>query len=517
MGSKRKLSIPLPIFGLDYSKPGEYVASQATTNGKNIRIRKSTIEKRPGTESAGDGLGERIQELAELDTGSAFYFTRIGPTKFEEFNKTTLAWSSRAHAALTGITSDQVSYAFPILSGTRIMVYTNGRDAIRKYVGGVNDAVLGGSPPLAKFVLFFGDILLLLNVTDGGDRFPWRVQWSDTGNPEEYDQLTTNAGAADLLEDSGEITGGGLLSQFVTIHKENAIYVGQLTNTASVIRFERRETGAGAVAHRTIQSLPTGEQFFLARDGFRLFNGMTAPLIESPINDEIRETLNPTYAFKSWAKVIKELDEVWCGVVIGSDTEPKAIYKYNYATRQVHKDERENITAVGEYKNTVGQVAWDDLPYTWNSWIGPWNSLSLSSLNPVYVFGFSDGTVTKQNAGSSDNGEAIVAEWDSKDYTSVDYQLDPNILMRWQGAHFWTKGSGTAEVSYSTDGGSSWSSAGTITLTSDYPNDYSPHAVYFDTLSTRCRLRVNHSSDNETFSMKQFSLVAVPREAVFTG
>jgi hypothetical protein len=517
MATKRKLSVPLPIFGLDFSKPGEYVASQATTNGKNIRIRKATIEKRPGTESAGTSLGERIQELAELDTGSAYFFTRIGPTKFEEFNKTTLAWTNRANTALTGGVADQVSYAFPLISGTRIMVYTNGVDAIRKYTGGGNDATLGGSPPLAKYVIFFNNLLLLLNVTDSGNRFPWRVQWSDIGDPEEYDALTTNAGAADLLEDSGDITGGGILSQFVTIHKENAIYIGQATNTADVLRFERRETGAGAVAHRTIQSLPTGEQFFLGRDGFRLFNGMTAPLLESPVNDEIRETMNPTYAYKSWSKVIKELDEVWCGVVIGSDTEPSTIYKYNYATRQVHKDERTNITAVGEYKNTVGQIAWNDLPYTWDSWVGPWNSLALASLNPVYVFGFSSGAVTKQNAGSSDNGTAIDAEWDSKDFSSVDYQMDPNLLMRWQGAHVWAKGSGTAEIFYSIDGGSSWSSAGTITLTSDYPNDYAPQVVYFDALSTRCRIRLEHNTDAQTFAMKQFSLVAVPREAVFTG
>jgi hypothetical protein len=257
------------------------------------------------------------------------------------------------------------------------------------------------------------------------------------------------------------------------------------------------------------------EQIFLARDGIRVFNGISAPLVESPINDELRDYLNPTYAFKSFSKIVKELDEVQIAVPIGSDEEPSTIYRFNYVTRQIHKDTRSSLTAIGEYKNTSGQMSWDALPHTWDSWVGPWDSIALSDLNPVYVYGFSTGDVTKQNTGSTDSGTAIDAEWDSKDFSAIDYQAPAEMLMRWQGARFIAKGSGTAEVFYSIDSGSSWSSAGTITLSDDFPTDYAPQVVYFDTVSTRCRLRITHNGNNQTFAMKQFVIVAVPREGGF--
>lgn len=495
---------------MDVSQPGEYIASRATKRSLNLQIHRSLIEKRPGTAELGTSLGERVQYMAELDTGANTYFTRIGLTKFEELNKATLVWSDRAHAPLTGVVSDQISVAFPLLSGARVMVYTNGRDAIRKYIGGVNDAVLGGSPPLAKILIYYAGYLILMNITVGGNRFPWRVDWSDTGDIEQYS--TGSAGSANLLEDSGDITGGGNWGQYFTVHKENAIYLAAQTNTSQVFRFERKETGAGAIAHRTVVSIPSGEQIFLSRDGLRLFNGISAPLIESPINDELRDYLNPEMAYKSWGKLIKELDEIHIGVPIGSDEEPTTIYKFNYRTRQVHKDIRANITAVGEYRNTIGQIAWDDLPTTWDGWVGPWDSVSLASLNPIHTFGFSDGSTTYQDTGSSDVGEAISGEWDSRDHTSVDLEREHDLFVRWQEIRLWAKGSGTVTVYYTLDGGVTYMTAGTISLSSEFPSDYSPQVVWLDAVSTRFGIRLVHDGNNQTFIMKNYAVVGVPRE-----
>jgi hypothetical protein len=259
-------------------------------------------------------------------------------------------------------------------------------------------------------------------------------------------------------------------------------------------------------------TLPTGEQIFLARDGLRLFNGISASLIDAPINDEIRDYMNPLYAFKSWAKIVREYDEVWIGIPIGNDTEPSTIYKFNYVTRQIHKDYRTDLLSVADYKNTIGQVAWDDLPSTWDAWVGPWNDIVLASLNRIIVFGTSGGVTTRQNSGSSDNGVAISGEWESKDFTSEDYGLDAGYLMNWQELEFWIKGSGTMKVYYSKDGGISYQYAGAITLSSYYPGDTSPQILYIDDVSAMFRLKLVHDEDNKTFTMKNFAIVAVQRE-----
>lgn len=510
MSRRTKLLTPAPTLGIDTSQPGEYVAARASTYARNVRMRRSIIEKRPGVTSLGDSLAERVQYLGELNDGLTTHFYRIGLTKFQELNKTTLAWTSRASAALTGGVTDQISVAYPLLSGARILTYTNGKDAIRKWTGSGNDAVLGGSPPLAKYLIAYGGYLILLNVTSSGNKYPWRVQWCDTGLTETW--TGGNSGSQELLEDSNDITGGGYFGQYFTVHKENAIYIGYLTQSSTVFRFERRDTGAGTISHKTIQSLPTGEQAFLARDGIRVFNGTNAPLIESPIADDIRDYLNPEMSYKAWSKVVRELDEYWCGLPSGSDEEPDTIYKFNYVTRQCHIDKRANVCAVGEYLNTVGQISWDEQTTTWDGAVGSWDDIRLATLNPILCFGDSSGVTTSQDNGSSDNGTAIDANWDSKDYTSVDYQLPDSMLMEWQGAHVWARGSGTLSVYYSLDGGSSFLSAGTITLASDYPADVSPQVVYFHGLSGRCRLRFRHSTNAQRFDLKQFSLWAISRE-----
>lgn len=510
MARRLKLLEPLPVLGIDTSKPGEYVASRASTGSQNVRVKRSLIQTRQGTEALGASLGERVQSIAELDTGSGTFFVRFGLTKVELLNKTTLAWTSIANAPLSGAISDQISIAFPLLSGVRIMVFTNGVDAIRKYTGAGNDAALGGSPPKAKFVLFYGGYLLLFHITDGGNVFPWRVQWPDTGAPETWG--SGNAGSAELLEDSADITGAGYFGQYFTVHKENAIYVGYLTQSSGVFNFERRETGAGTIANKTIQSLPTGEQIFLARDGLRIFNGNTAPLIESPIVDEIRDYLNPAYAYKAWSKVVKENDEYHVGIALGSQTEPETVFKFNYVTRQLHKDLRSGATACSEYLNTVGQRTWDEIGNSWDSDTGHWNDIALASLNPVTVFGFSDGATTRQNSSSSDVGEPIDSFWDARDFSAKDYGLPENLLMEWQGVQLWCKGNGTLEVLYSTDGGLGWNTVDSITLASEFPDDFAPQVVYFHVVSMRLRIRLRNRNDAEQFAMKQFAPIAVSRE-----
>jgi len=506
----RKVSklTPLPILGIDVSASGEFIAARATTFSQNVRIKRSNITKRSGTSMLGASLGERVQYLTELDNGTTRHFMRIGLTKFEELNKATLAWTSKAGAVLTGTISDQISVAFPLLSGTRILAYTNGKDAIRKYTGTGTDDNLGGTPPLAKYLIYYGGYLLLLNVTDGGNAYPWRTQWSDTGDPEQW--ATGNAGSNDLLEDSGEITGAGYFGQYFTVHKDNAIYVGYLSNTSAVFRFERKETGAGTIAHKTILTLPTGEQIFLARDGFRIFNGITAPLIDSPIVDELRDTINPANAYKSWGEVVRDLDEAWIAVPIGSDTEPSTIYKFNYVTRQIHKDLRLNVTACSEYLNTDDKT-WDDMTHSWDSDTTVWNSSDLLSLSPAVIFGFSTGVMTRQNSSSSDVSDSIDAQWDSKDFTALDIDTAEGTPMEWQEFQLWGKGTGTVEGFYSTDGGVTWVSFATLTLSSEYPSDFSPQVGYFHVISSRIRIRIKNNVLAETFSIKQFKLWAVAR------
>lgn len=506
-----KLNIPLPIKGLTVDRPGEFVDSRAATAISNMEVNRSVLRKRCGTSALGATLGERVMRMFELRVGPATRLFRIGLTKVEVYDKGTNTWGSVTATALTGTAADMFDYTFPILLGDKIAVYTNGIDAIRKCSVTGNDAALGGTPPLAKFVQAFGPYLVLANVVDTGEDYYSRVQWCDTGDPENWS--TGNAGIADLLEDSEEITGLGVFGNFLTIHKPNSIYVGQLVTTANVFRFDRKATGVGAVSGATIQNIPSGEQIFLASDGIHLFNGITAPLIDSPIQDELREEMNPEFLNRAQSVFVEELDEYWVSVPIGSSEEPDTVYKYNWRTQQIFKDTRANLTAMTTYINTA-DLTWDDLASAWDSSSDRWNSNSLATLNPVVAFGDSSGVTTRRNTSlSNDVAAAISGNWDTKDFTATDFGLpDMDVMMRWMGLEVWAKGAAMS-VYYSLDGGTSWTLAKTLTLDSDYPDDDAPINVYFDVVKSRIRFRFENATAGETFTLLKYQIEAVKREA----
>lgn len=506
-----KLNIPLPSKGLVVDRPAEFVDERSAYNIKNMEFNRSIIRKRPGTDNLGSSLGERVQRVFELQVGDSTRLFRIGLTKVEVYNKSTMVWSSVASAVLTGGVADQVAYTFPLYNAEKVAVFTNGADAIRRCGVSGNDAVLGGSPPLARFVQSFGPYLLIAYVIDSGTNYYSRVQWCDTGDIENWS--TGNAGSIDLLEDPEDITGMGVFSNFATIHKTNSIYTAQLVSTSDVFRFDRRATGVGAVAGATIQNIPSGEQIFLGSDGIHLFNGITAPLIDSPVQDELREEMNPTYLYKAQSVYVKELDEYWVNVPIGSQTEPETVYKYNWRTGQIYKDARSNLTTMSYFLNTAEET-WNDQLLTWDAATARWNSSTNMSLNPVIILGDSSGnTYQRTSAASNDDGTAIEAIWDTKDFTSQDVgSPDMDRIVRWTGLEVWALG-GEVKVYYSTDGGDSWVLAATLTLASDYPGDDAPLNVYFDVVSSRIRFRFYNNDADESFTLKKYQIEANLREA----
>jgi hypothetical protein len=505
-----KLNIPLPSKGLMIDRPAEYIDSRSAANIKNMETNRGIIRKRIGSISLGASLNERVMRLFELQVGGLTRLIRIGLTKVEVLNKTTGVWSSITSTPLTGAKSDIVNFAFPLLSGQKIAVYTNGLDPIRKVSIAGMDSSLGGSPPKAKFIQAFGPYLVLGYINDGATYYS-RIQWCDTGSPEVWSG--GNAGSIDLLDDPEDMTGMGLMGSYLTVHKSNSIYLGQLVSTSDVMRFDRRATGVGAIAGATIQQLPSGQQIFLGSEGIHVFDGSTAPLIDSPIQDEIRELMNPIYAYKSQGIVVRELDEYWVNIAIEDQTEPETLYKYNWRTGQIYKDYRSNLTAMGIFLNSSGAFNWDDIVGTWNASLLRWsNELSLV-LNPVVIFGDSSGNTQNRTSQTyDDNMVAYESIWETKDFVGEDYGIsDIDVMLRWKGIQLWAKGD-TVSSYYSIDSGTTWTAIKTSTLTDDYPGDDVPEILYFDVVSSKIRFKFVNSTSEEVFSIKKYQIDASRRE-----
>lgn len=505
-----RLSIAIPSSGLVIDKPGEYIDDRSITNCQNVEIIRNIVQKRKGGDALGVTLGERILGQGELETGLDTFFVRVGLTKAQVINKSTMAWTDIDNVALTASAEEQVYFAYPLISANRVMVYTNGVDAIRKYTGTGNDANLGGTPPKCRYLIDFKGYLVLAYVIDSGTTYFTRVQWSDSGNPEAWSG--GNTGSVNLLEDSLEITGISRFGDFLAVHKESAIYLGQLVTSSEVFRFTRKETGAGAIAQGSIQNLPDGTQIFLARDGLRLFNGVSSSLIQSSIIDELRDSVNPQWVKRATSVLVKDLDEYWIGIPIGSQEEPETVYKYNYRTGQVYKDDRPGLMSLALYRR-VSQDAWDDDSESWDSDTTRWDSTVDLALHKQVALGYDDGISILRSSSANDNDVAIDSIWDTKDFNASD--IDPNLdvgnLIRWKGLQVWAKGSSITAY-YSTDSGSTWNSIGSLTLSSDYPDDDDDNNLYFDVLSSKIRFRFRNNTAGSTWALKQYVINYALRE-----
>jgi hypothetical protein len=503
--ANNKKPVILPVLGLDPSQPAEYIDDRSTPNCKNISIDRYTIQKRPGTIQLGESSGERILAYKELYTDGANNLLRIGMTTVHSMNYASGEWTDRASAALTADATYRVDTALPMLSSARILVLTNGKDAIRKWAGGdSDDAVLVGTPPIAKYCIDYATYLVLANVTDTGTNYPMRVQWSDTGLPETW--TGGNSGSRDLTEDGEDITGLSLYGNYIAVHKETAIYLGYLTSSSLIFDFERKNTGVGTICFATIQNLPNGEQAFLARDGIHTFNGISAPLISAPIMDELRETINPEYTYKCWSVVVEEKNEYWVGVPTGDQDEPETVYKYNYLTGACHRDLRTGVTAVGKFTSNL-QLTWADQVGTWQQSVGKWDDTTVTKLFKPVVFGTSAGISSKRADATNDISTAIDSFWESKDYQSADI----GRICRWQKMELWAKGN-TVKIEYSIDSGTTWTTIETSVLSTDYPSDTSPDNLYFDVVSSKIRFRFSNNTLNEQFTLKQFIIWYSERE-----
>lgn len=505
--AKNSTTFISPSLGIDSSIPATYIDPRSSPRHKNVQVWKALIEKRRGGALYGATLAERVLSVGSFIRESAQSRFRVGPTKFQGWDGS--AWQNRAHAALTGNDTHIVDWAVPELAGKKILVYTNYIDAPRKWTGTGNDALLGGSPPKCRYFINYQGYLLALNTEETGTAYPSRVRWPEAGNIEGW--ASGDYGVKDLLDDAKEITGGENFGRYAAVHKETAIYLGYLTGTSSTIRFERREA-QGTAAGNTILNLPDGSQAYVSKTGIRLFNGVNAPLIQSPVNEELRETMNPEYIYRSFGLLMEHIDEAWFWVPIGSSQNPDTIFKYNFITRQIYKDERSGATAAGLHEIT-DQESWDEDPDSWDSDPTAWNSLTSQALAPRAIIGYSGGVTLERTDTPDDNGVAVDSEWETKDYTAADLGYDDpeGMEIEWQGIEMIIKGT-AIDVYYSLDQGTTFTLIGRKTLTSSWPTYRAPIISYFRAFNATCRFKFKNNIIGGSFAIKQIRPIAVQRE-----
>lgn len=535
-----RLNIPLPNKGVNIDVPGEFLDPREATFAKNGASVAGEIMKRYGIVlSDANPILMRVMNFAQLVKSPNVYLLRFDLRNVMQYNQSTNEWSMINIPQSTGDASDPFSFAYPHIGGERVIVYTNGIDPMYYWTGSSVPVVLSVTAPRAKYIMQFGDYLLAANQATSG--FPYRLQWTDTGDPTAWTPNVGNARVKDFIDDGRDITGLGRFGNFATVHKESCIYIGYPVTTTDVIRWERRETGVGTVANGTICNLPTGDQIYLARDGIRTFNGTSSSLIPVSLNRELRRTLNAQHLNRAQAIVVPDREEYWCAVATGASDNIEKVYKWNWRDNTFWMDERPDLSAMSLYTSTT-QLTIDELVGTTDHLNFRLDDVFFNSLTPTPIFGFYTGKTAKESAGTySDQVRPFVADdddvfggggdpdpaetaisatepiihfvFDTKDFTAQDFQNpDMGTLMRFSAMQVWAAGGGDLAVSYSIDSGMTWTLAETITTPQEYPSDDAPLYAYFDFVSSKARFRFENNVADEFVKLKKFVPEASGRE-----
>jgi hypothetical protein len=341
-------------------------------------------------------------------------------------------------------------------------VATNNTDPVIVFKGGSNTSwaellqTVGGVSFRAKFLVEFKSHLLFLDTTEGGSRYPQRVRWSNTADPDNID--TGNASFNDISGTdwiSGAVKFRGDL---LGIIKEDSIWICWATGDSSIFDFERKVSGQGCPAPRTIKVI-NGDIVFLGREDVYIFDGITLSPLGTTSDDpqstkvrrELVEQINYEQVARAFALIREQEKEYWI-LIPTSGTYPDTAFVFNYELGSWSKFTfNDYITGHGFYQ-LDSSVTYDDLTGTFDSQTWRYGDRSLGVSSPNLLLGDNAGNVYEYSSlVAEEDGTVLNKQFDTKDFNFTNI----GRAMRINRMDVSYTGSGM-DVYYSTDKGTNW-------------------------------------------------------------
>jgi len=488
----------LPVEGVDYSIPATFV-NDRTGFVQNMSYYKGEMRKRVGKTRLGGQVADasRIMGLGKLELSTSKHLVRASKTKFERFNTSISAWVSIASTDFSG--GDDDFFHFTTVTESGLLIITNYIDSIRKWTGSGNNAILGGSPPKAKFCTYLSPYLVLGYINSGATVNPWKIQWCDTDAPEVWSGGTS--GSALASNDTSVIQNIVKLNEFIAVYKKESLWLARKVETSDIFLLDPIKTGIGLGAQRAVADAE-GRHYFMGQNDFYVWNGIREESIGRAVRDNVFERINRGKIDRCFAVHVQHENEIWFFIIISGYDYPNEVWKYNYRLNFWYFDTCDSLTA-GITWERVNSESWDDDPGPWDSAPDVWDSgTSVANWEDI-VFGKSDGyTENVDYSTTNDNSVAVSSHIISKDFTGD--QLE--FLKRWLQLDVWGHGPGKMYVDYSTDEGSTWTN---IPYTSsqayiEFGSITTKVEMYFDIIADKIRFRFRNAESGENMYIRQF-------------
>lgn len=389
----------------------------AWTDARNMRFLDGYAQQFLGHGAAYGSPPITPYHVLPVNVGASRYWLYAGANKIYA---TTLSGGTPTHTNLTRQTASvDVNYAgvpnawtSTLLSGIPILNPGNLTDPPQQW--NLNPAsrmtALTNWPAntYCKSLRTYKNFLVALNVTKGGQNYPFMVKWSspaDPGSvPSTWDiaDATQDAGEADLAESNGQIIDGLQLRDAFMIYKEDSVWRMSYTGGPYVFSFQKVLGVSGALNRNCIVEVD-GLHFVLTGSDVVVHDGQSATQVLDKVarralfQDFDVSAIDRAFVFKN-----PFLNEVFiCYPQIGSSIPNKALV-WNYRDKTVSYRDIPNLhhANYGTVDASLGDT-WASDSDPWNSDLTLWNGPDFTPNTTRVLMASNDGNLYLLDTSSS--------------------------------------------------------------------------------------------------------------------
>ena len=422
----------------------------------NARIRRDSTEKKPGRiEFTTAPNGSKINRIVDYKAGpNTLYRIRITPTT-AHFTQGT-AWTLFV-GSMDGTVTDIAT-----VRGSLVAATGAGRIKLLD-VGAATIADLSANAPSGKYLTGFVERLITGNIGISPE-LSETIAWSANRDITEYDTLIDiSAGQKRLDTSPGEvldpISGVYGFNTVIIIPRERSIWLGIPSGTAiDPINTSRAIPKIGTSLPGSI-AVTRGGIIFLDTEAKEVFiyspGGQPEPLA-FPVRDSILNQIVDSQGV--FSQFFETENEYYFGIDDGGITK---LWILNLVTKAWVYDEVVNMSAINAATILSPYTAADDLVGTMDGLTGTMDDLSNTPVRTTeMVYGFTDGTLEQESSAVDDNnGVPFTFERRTKEYRAEESDM---VFLSIVYEYIATI-SGNMILSFSKDGGDTWTVAKSIT------------------------------------------------------
>ncbi len=414
--ANKTYAIASPGGGFKEDIPAILIADAYTPGSptKNVVFESGCIEKEQGrlrayAQDIPDN-GE-INMIAEFEQSDGSRYLIVG-TKDKIYSRD---WDVADWTDITGanvLTGDETDFWSFVQYGD-VFLMTNGIDPMYKWTGAGNIEVVGGSPPVCRFVTVFKDYVVAIKL----DGEPHKFAWSAIGEFEVWDD--GDAGSA-VVDDSYPIVGYTKMFDFLIFFKQFGTYLAEFIGSPLIFRLQKRIERVGAVGPHSIVTLNDRSYFLGQGKEILMYDRVDARTISDPI-EETMSRIEDDNVELVFGFPLDPLGKVVWLVPLG-DTErcnAMIIFDTNMGNWFVLEDIDSNVIGVGRHASQE-VTTWQDLiddGVTWADLLAAgtrWDDLMVIPGERIYLTGGEESVVYRLFSGLRDKGAVFPGVWVTK-------------------------------------------------------------------------------------------------------